>query len=57
MAYGLNAHRYRHPEFLHFQTEQGLRTAGIIVITLLLVAIFFVGISLIEVTNSLLPRP
>jgi hypothetical protein len=57
MTHGLHAHHARLPDFLLLNTEQGLRTAGILLITLLLLAIVFAGISLIEETNSLLPRP
>ncbi len=57
MTHGLHAHHSRLPDFLQLNTEQGLRTAGFLLITLLLLAIVFAGISLIEETNSLLPRP
>ena len=57
MTHDLQAHHSRLPDFLQVHTEQGLRTAGILIITLLLLAIVFAGISLIEETNSLLPRP
>ena len=56
MTHGLHAHRGRFPEFLQVQTEQGLRSAGILIITLLVLAILFAGISLIEEANSVLPR-
>jgi len=57
MAHSLHAHHYRYPEFLQFHTDQGLRTAGLLVITILFLAIVFVGFSLMVETNSLLPRP
>lgn len=57
MPHGLHAHRSPLPDFLQVHTEQGLRTAGILILTLVLLAILFAGVSLIEETNSLLPRP
>ena len=55
MPHGLHVRRSPLPEFLQVHTEQGLRTAGLLIITLLLLAILFAGISLIE--ETLLPRP
>jgi hypothetical protein len=55
MTHGLHAHRNRYPEFLQVRMEQGLLTAGIVVVTLLILAILIAGISLVEQTNSLLP--
>ena len=54
MARSLHAHR---PEFLWLQSEQGLRTAGILIFTVLLIAIVVTGVVLVEQTSSLLPRP
>ena len=54
MPYGHNVHRYRRPEFLHLGTEQELLAVGILIVTVLLLAIILAGISLIENTNSLL---
>ena len=53
MLRSLHAHR---PELLWLNGEQGVRTAGILIVAILLIVIIAVGIGLIEQTNSLLPR-
>lgn len=53
MTHGLRMHRSPLPE----SALQGLRTAGILILTLLIFGILFAGISLIQQTNSLLTPP
>lgn len=56
MTHSLHTHRFHYPELLQVRMEQALLTAGMVLITLLILAILVAGISLVEQTYSLLSR-
>jgi hypothetical protein len=51
----LHAHRIRYPEFLLFH-EQGLLITYILVLAIVVIAILFAGLSLVEAPRIVLPQ-